>query len=116
MILRTSSVILTNPLLHTTVYSNALYLPRYKVGSTGKKATLENFEDSIVVNPLTMVKRHVASNHVRSTPSVPNTTGITQPHASLPTVAVLGRCLGDPIGVASADGNYYAVSLLTGDP
>jgi len=45
-----------------TVYSNALYLPKYKVESTGKKATLQYFQNSNVVIPLTMVKQHVASN------------------------------------------------------
>ena len=65
-----------------SVLSAALYVPRYKVVSTKKKATLESFEGSTIVLPLTMVKRHVASSHVRSTPLPTNASGKTRPTPS----------------------------------
>ena len=67
----------------TKVYSPGLKLPNYIHGPTSSQATLAHFENCCVVVPMHMLKEHVESDEVRSTPveEVANSTG----SVSIPT-------------------------------
>jgi hypothetical protein len=48
------------------IYSPSMKMPRYK--KDGTSATINDFQGSVVVVPITMLKEHVASDAIRATP------------------------------------------------
>ena len=59
------------------IYSPTLQLHKYRMGSTGQRATLAEYGENQIIVPIGMLKDHVESDGIRATEiAVPDATGI----------------------------------------